>query len=192
MPRRLMGRLILTLLVAAPLLVIATSQLVTPLSAQIPEGMEGAPFVPHPEAEEAIGRLYSPFCPGLMLGVCPSPNATALRDSLQERAFGGETADELVEWTLSRYGREYLALPPGTGWGLWAWILPPLGLLGGGALIVRFLRRGSELRLAEAGAAGGAVKGAGDGAPDRVISEEEDARLRAAITEIELSEDPSF
>ena len=48
-------------------------------------------------ADAAIGRLRSPFCPGLMLEVCPSDPAEALRDSIRAAAAEGQGVDEIVE-----------------------------------------------------------------------------------------------
>lgn len=153
------------------------------LAGQIPEGMEGEAFRPHPEATEAISRLYSPFCPGQMLETCPSPNATALRDSIQALAYEGLTSEQLVAWMLANHGSEYRAMPEASGAGLWAWLLPPLGLLVGAGLLITALRRVGPGRKKEAAEAP---------VPTTKISQEEEARLRSAIHEIELSEDPSF
>jgi cytochrome c-type biogenesis protein CcmH/NrfF len=153
----------------------------TGAGAQIPEGMEGA-FLPHPEAEEAIGQLYSPFCPGFMLENCSA--SVALRDSMQVLAYQGWTSEEIVDWMLSRYGEQYLAVPEARGWGIWAWVLPPLALLTGLGIVFVALRR---FKPAESGAhrpEPGRAVGA--------ISAAEEERLRSAIREIEISEDPSF
>ncbi|MSR22980.1 MAG: hypothetical protein EXR92_05480 [Gemmatimonadetes bacterium] len=158
--------------------------LALPVAGQIPEGMTG-PFVPNPVGTEAISRIYSPFCPGLMLEVCPSPNAAALRDSIHAHAYDGWSADELVDWVLGNYGGQYLAKPPGRGSGLWAWILPPLALLMGAGFVVRVLRRSVRRKDSEEVPSEPSL-------PERVITADQEARLRSAIREIEISEDPSF
>jgi hypothetical protein len=91
----------------------------------------------------------------------------------------------LVEWTIANHGEEFRAVPLRSGWGIWAWVLPPAGLLLGLSLIVLFLRhrvrRGAgDMQLERDGSVSGAV------------SSEEEAKLRSAIREIELNEDPSF
>lgn len=101
-----------------------------PLSAQN-EGLTPAQIE---EAQTAISELRSPYCPGFMLEVCPSPQAEALRDSLYQFAATGMTSDELVEWMVASHGEEWRGLPRRSGAGLFAWILPPvvlvLGILG--------------------------------------------------------------
>src|SRR5687767_6561234 len=66
--------------------------------------VDSGPHSPHPEALKAIDRVKSPFCPGFMLEVCPSPYAAALRDTLDIMARDGIKADSLVDWALARYG----------------------------------------------------------------------------------------
>jgi cytochrome c-type biogenesis protein CcmH/NrfF len=92
------------------------------------------------EAERAIGQLRSPYCPGLMLEICPSPEAAALRDSIYHRAAEGAPSSELVEWMISRYGEEWRGVPLRRGAGLWAWIMPPLALLMGIGVLAGWLR----------------------------------------------------
>lgn len=92
------------------------------------------------EADRAIAQLRSPYCPGLMLEVCPSPQAAALRDSIRDLAAEGRTADQLVEWMIARHGEEWRGVPRQSGRGLWAWIIPPLVLLLGAGLVAQRLR----------------------------------------------------
>lgn len=133
------------------------------------------PVEPHPEAVEAIGRLKSPFCPGLMLEVCPSPEAGALRDTLEMMARAGVESDSLVSWTLARYGEEWRAVPQTRGTGLLAWIVPPLAIVLGVGLVVVALRR---------------LRGDGDdpeggSGEARQLSPEEERRLSEALGELE-------
>ena len=155
--------------------------LVVPAAGQIPEGMNG-PFQPHPQGTEAISRLYSPYCPGFMLEVCTAQQSAVLRDSIHALAYEGWTSEELVEWMLANHGQEYLAQPEGRGSGLWAWILPPVALLAGVGLVTLVLRRSVR-------SSGDARSEQGSG---RALTDDQEARLRSAIRDIEISEDPSF
>lgn len=127
----------------------------------------------HPEAEEAIGRLRSPWCPGFMLEVCPSPQAAAFRDTLRMMAQQGIRSDSLVEWTLARYGEEWRALPEARGTGLLAWLIPPIMLILGAGVVVVVLRR---LRKSSEGYRPGE-------APE--LSEEDEQRIQEALEELE-------
>jgi cytochrome c-type biogenesis protein CcmH/NrfF len=66
-------------------------------------------------AERAIGQVRSPYCPGLMLEVCPSPEAGALRDSIRDLAREGMGEQELMEWMIDRHGEEWRAVPKRSG-----------------------------------------------------------------------------
>jgi cytochrome c-type biogenesis protein CcmH/NrfF len=166
------------------------------LQAQIPQGVEGS-YEPHPEALKAIDRLLSPYCPGFMLEVCPSSEAQRLRDDIHARAMTGANANELVEWMVGEYGEQYRAVPKRTGAGFWAWILPPLALILGSFGVWMALRRfGPRPEPALAGApaaseeAGSSRLKDGKGSLDPALDPETQARLKAALRDIELSEDP--
>ncbi len=138
-------------------------------------GMEADdPVRLHPEAEEAIGRLRSPWCPGFMLEVCPSPDASAFRDTLRMMAHQGVESDSLVEWALARHGEEWRAMPRAQGTGLLAWIIPPVILVLGAGLVVVVLRR---LRKGSGGYR------AGEDLPE--ISEDEERRIQEALRDLE-------
>jgi cytochrome c-type biogenesis protein CcmH/NrfF len=91
-------------------------------------------------ANEAISQLRSPYCPGLMLEVCPSEPAVVLRDSIRDLAAEGYTSSQLVEWMLSNHGEEWRGVPKRSGAGLWAWLIPPLALVLGAGFVVYRLR----------------------------------------------------
>ncbi|HEV2131671.1 MAG TPA: cytochrome c-type biogenesis protein CcmH [Longimicrobiaceae bacterium] len=97
----------------------------------------------HPDsdvARAAIGQLRSPYCPGLMLEVCPSGQAEMLRDSIRMLAQEGRSASHIVEWMIANHGEEWRAVPKRSGAGLWAWVLPPLALLFGVGVVAAKLR----------------------------------------------------
>lgn len=146
-------------------------------SAPLPQSGDTASVNPvHPEGQEAIDRLRSPFCPGLMLEVCPSPQAAELRDTIHDMARNGAEADSIVSWMLAQYGEEWRAVPRTEGAGLFAWVIPPLALVGGIGvvfLVLRHLRREDDEE-------GGAVDEGG-------LSPEEEERLTRAMEEMEAA-----
>ncbi len=142
------------------------------------EGLRN-PIEPHPVADEAIARLKSPYCPGLMLEVCTSYQGALLRDSLQTMAREGGTTDELVDWVLGRHGEEYLAYPRASGRGLLAWLVPPYALLFGVGVVnvkLRYMRKPP-----------GDDAGAG---PE--LTADEEATLRDAVRAMDAAEEPIF
>ena len=148
------------------------------ITAQEAPGLD-EPVQTHPEGDAAIDRLKSPFCPGMMLEVCPSPQAKLLRDSLQVMAHGGATSDSLVSWMLGTYGEEYRAVPQARGSGLWAWLMPPLALLSGLLMVVVALKHFRSRQPAEAVGVG-------------PLSEEDESVLAAALQEMKAAEEVPF
>jgi len=181
------------------LLFVAVSAPAPSLEAQIPQGVDGS-YEPHPEALKAINRLLSPYCPGFMLEVCPSSEAQRLRDDIHARALEGARADELVEWMVGEYGEQYRAVPKRSGAGFFAWVLPPLALVLGSLGVWMALRRfgpREEVLADGVGGAGGSAAASGSRSPsegetplDPSVDPETQARLKAALRELELSEDP--
>jgi len=132
------------------------------------------PHEPHPEARAAIDRLKSPYCPGFMLEVCPSPQAAALRDSLDMFARQEVSTDSLVAWVLANHGDTLNALPAARGRDLVAWIVPPLAVLLGVAAVVIVLRR---------------IRRPRELPPPEEVSEAERQQLEEALRELEAEEE---
>ena len=132
------------------------------------------PHEPHPEARAAIDRLKSPYCPGFMLEVCPSPQAAALRDSLDMLARQGVSTDSLVAWMLANHGDTLNALPPARGRDLVAWVVPPFAVLLGMAAVVVVLRR---------------IRRPRELPPPEEVSDAERQRLEEALRELEAEEE---
>ncbi len=157
------------------------------LAALVPVGLAGQTtartaveaFVPQPAAERAISVLKSPYCPGLMLEVCSAYASALLRDSLQDMAEEGWSADSLVDWVLETHGDSLLALPRASGRGLVAWVVPPAAILFGLGMVTLFLRAVMARRVAVAG-------------ESENLSEEEEAALQDALRKLDAAEEPIF
>jgi cytochrome c-type biogenesis protein CcmH len=158
-------RMIRSLLIAAAVVLAAA-----PVSAQARTPASDA------VAHEAISQVRSPYCPGLMLEVCPSPQAELLRDSMYAMAAAGMPAAQIVDVVIARHGERWRGLPRRSGVSLWAWVMPPLVLLLGVALIALKLARLRRSRVA------------GDDEPAAALSPQEQARLDAALLEYDRAE----
>jgi cytochrome c-type biogenesis protein CcmH len=134
----------------------------------------------NPEASSAIDQLKSPYCPGLMLEVCPSPGGQALRDTLQMLADDGWNADQIVDWVVANHGEEYRAMPKRSGASLLlAWVIPPLGVLGGLVMVLVALRRMRAARPTRAPVL-------------EDLSDEDEERLREAVRALDAEEEATF
>ncbi len=132
----------------------------------------------HPQARQAISELRSPYCPGLMLEVCPSPDAADLRDSIDVLARGGMAADSIVARVIAEYGEEWRAVPRREGWGWWAWLMPPAALALGLAVVAVVLRRRRR---------------AAPEVPARAsLGAEDEERIRRAMDDLDASEHPDW
>lgn len=165
---------------ALALLVIATAAAATPAAAQKPPP-SGEAMTIHPEAKEAIDGIWSPYCPGLMLEVCTSAGGAMLRDSAQSWALQGLSSDSIIERVVAEYGEEYRAEPRRSGAGLVAWLIPPVALVGGLGVVGLLLAR----RRTAAGAAH-------EAALQPEVPAGDEARLKAALKELDEEEEPVF
>lgn len=101
-----------------------------------------------PDVERAATALFSeimsPYCPGMTLTTCPSPQAAVMKDSIRRVLSEGETPDGLMMGLERVFGPEIRAKPPARGMGLVAWV-GPFALLGiGGIGLTWWLRSRSE------------------------------------------------
>lgn len=111
------------------------------------------------EAQALFHEVMSPFCPGLTLADCPSPNAFTLRGEIKTRLERGESREAIVDQLVAQYGAKILSDPSGTPIGSVAWGVPialsVLAALGLAFFVRRATRTGpDEPALAIAGPPG--------------------------------------
>jgi cytochrome c-type biogenesis protein CcmH len=111
---------------------------------------EAREFPPEVErqASEVFGSVMSPFCPGKLIGDCPSPAAMQLRETIRERIAAGESADSIKEELYGTYGEYLRAAPPARGFDLLAWLVPSLLVaLGAAGIVARISRRRGAMAI---------------------------------------------
>ena len=57
--------------------------------------------------EELSQEIYSPYCPGKTLAMCPSGGAAKVRREIQDMAEGGLTKQQIKEKVLEEHGEEF-------------------------------------------------------------------------------------
>lgn len=92
-------------------------------------------------AYELWNELMSPFCPGRTLADCPSDRADSLRLWILMQEASGRSREEVEGELIERYGDVVLSAPRVRGFGIAAYAIPLAAFLGGGALVLWFLRR---------------------------------------------------
>ena len=137
-------------------------------------------------AEDEAGWSYqlahdvmSPWCPGLTLSDCPSPNAAALREWIIEQERSGLSREAVEAQLFEQFGDGLLQAPRAEGVGLVAYAIPVGGALAGAALVVAVIRRrrlaGTAAAPAEAAPRAGAA--ASDDELEREIDREIDREI---------------
>lgn len=94
-----------------------------------------------PLARTIITTSMSPYCPGLTLEVCPSPQADSLRQVIIARVKRGDSR-AAIESDLERdFGAAIRSTPKGEGFGLVGWAVPGVVFLVALFVVTRWLRR---------------------------------------------------
>jgi cytochrome c-type biogenesis protein CcmH len=75
-----------------------------------------------------------------------APAANRIRAFIGARIRAGDTRSEIMDKLVAQFGPEIRAAPPKSGFGLLAWLLPLVLLLGGGAVIGVYAWRWSRSR----------------------------------------------
>ena len=110
--------------------------------------------------EPSLERRAQGINKSLMCPVCPSETidqaqvelAAQMRTIVLERLAAGETREQILQFFVDRYGESVLAEPSKRGFNLLIWVIPPVALLGGTALLYAILlamRRSARDRFIE-------------------------------------------
>lgn len=114
-------------------------------SAAAAEPGAGAPAAAeHDWSYDVYNEFMSPYCPGRTLNDCPSEQAEELRRWIAAQEASGRTRSEVEEQLYRVYGDAVLSRPKARGWGLTAYVIPVVGFLAAGGLLLLFLRRQGE------------------------------------------------
>lgn len=108
-------------------------------------------FAAAPAAGESSGwsaelakQVMSPFCPGLALSECPSPQAEQLRLWISAQEQAGMSRAETEQRLYEVWGDQLRHSPRAQGIGILAYAVPGAAILLGGAVALGFLRRQSR------------------------------------------------
>jgi cytochrome c-type biogenesis protein CcmH len=107
----------------------------------------------HPTLAGLEGQLMCPTCK-VPLDESDSPEANRIRHYIVVRINAGDTDCQIKDRLVNQFGPDVLAAPPKHGFGLLAWLLPLVGLIGGALVVGALVWRWSRGR--EPAAAGGA------------------------------------
>jgi cytochrome c-type biogenesis protein CcmH len=106
---------------------------------------------PEERAQSLAATIRCPSCASQSVAGSETPSSKAVRALIVERIEEGDTDEEIRDFVASRYGREVLLDPSGSGVGAIVWGLPVvLVVVATAGLIVRFRQYGGPSRHASA------------------------------------------
>jgi len=102
----------------------------------------------------AVARgLWCPLCSGVRLDACELKACDQMKEMIALKLAAGASEEEIRTYFLDQYGPQVFGEPPREGFNWLAWILPVLGLLGGGLFLWsrsrRMFQTGPEPALAQ-------------------------------------------
>lgn len=105
---------------------------------------------PPPDTDDAVRsvakQLNCPTCAGRNLADCPTETCLQWKAEIKAQLEQGKNSSEVLQYFQDRFGTTVLQEPPKSGNTLALWAVPigaALMLVGGGALIVRRISRGT-------------------------------------------------
>ncbi|MFV1969741.1 MAG: cytochrome c-type biogenesis protein CcmH [Acidimicrobiia bacterium] len=81
-------------------------------------------------------RIKCPFCNGESLYDSQASIAVEYRTLIRERVEAGATDDEIIAEFVANFGDSYILDTSTTGWSFGLWMVPMLGFIVGGAVLV--------------------------------------------------------
>ncbi len=108
------------------------------------------------EVNHVARKLNCPTCQSLNLEDCRTQTCDQWRDQIKDLLAEGYSEQEVLDWFIARFGVEVLQEPPRQGHGLFAWLLPAVGMLVGIGWLAFILRRWSAAKPDAAAVAVGA------------------------------------
>ena len=144
--------------------------------------LAGAAYAQGPVSDDDVNavakQLYCPVCENTPLDVCPTQACKDWRELIRQQLGDGWTETQVVDYFVANYGTQVLAQPPARGFTVLVWVLPVLGLAGGGLFLWRLLRRWQGSPALGAATAPGSATGPPGLSPDVLAHIEREVEAR--------------
>ena len=95
-------------------------------------------------AERLNKTIMCPICPGESIDQAGNDLAVQMRGIVREQISDGWGDDRIKQFWIERYGPSVILEPPKEGFGLTAWLMPPVAVVASGLLLwmsLRWMRR---------------------------------------------------
>ncbi len=89
-------------------------------------------------------ELYCPVCENVPLEVCPTKACAQWRDLIREKMALGWSEQQIKDFFAEHYGDQVLAVPPRRGFNWLIYVLPPLILVIGIAIVANIIARSKK------------------------------------------------
>ncbi len=90
---------------------------------------------------DVASQLRCPVCQGNSIQDSPSELAQEMKGVVRDQLAAGKTPQEVKQYFIDKYGEWILLEPTASGFNLVVYLLPIVGVVGGGALIWRAVRK---------------------------------------------------
>lgn len=99
------------------------------------------PTVPTDDQVNAVAKtMYCPVCENIPLDVCPTQSCAEWRELIRSKLAEGKTTAEIRAEFAQLYGDRVLDVPPARGLNWLVYLVPPLVIVAGIAVLVLVLR----------------------------------------------------
>lgn len=93
------------------------------------------------QVNEVARGLWCPLCSGVRLDACELKACEQMKEMIAIKLAEGASEEEIRDYFAEQYGPQVYGQPPAEGFNWLAWILPVLGLVGGGIFVWYGIRR---------------------------------------------------
>lgn len=93
------------------------------------------------QVNDVARGLWCPLCSGVRLDACELKACDQMKEMIAIKLAEGVGEEEIRNYFLDQYGPQVFGQPPTEGFNWLAWILPVVGLLGGGVFVWYGIRR---------------------------------------------------
>lgn len=93
------------------------------------------------QVNEVARGLWCPLCSGVRLDACELKACEQMKEMIAIKLAEGASEEEIRNYFAEQYGPQVYGQPPAEGFNWLAWILPVLGLVGGGIFVWYGIRR---------------------------------------------------
>jgi cytochrome c-type biogenesis protein CcmH len=123
------------------ILVVLASTLAVGLALLGKESASAQPPTPSDnDVNQVASQLYCPVCENVPLDVCPTQACAQWRELIREKLAAGWSDAQIKQYFVTQYGDRVLATPPAHGLNWLVYVLPPVAILIGVAVLAGVLR----------------------------------------------------